>query len=330
MSGTGPVPGRRVVLVTGLSGAGKASTLRVLEDLGFDTVDNPPLAMLDDLVARAASAQRPVAVGVDARTMGFDSDAVLQMLGRLRADATLQVALVFVWADDVVLQRRFTETRRRHPLAESGRVQDGIVAEQLLTARLREAADWVLDTSDLPLADLRRIIAERFDAEAAMQRPFSLVLVSFAFPAGLPREADMVIDARFLRNPHYVTALRPLTGLDEPVGSHVEADPDFPAFFAKLRDLLELLVPRFVREGKKYCTVAVGCTGGRHRSVYVVRKLAQALERPDWTVSVTHRELQRGTAGTGGARVSTASTLGSADRRTGVDGHGARHAAIAG
>jgi UPF0042 nucleotide-binding protein len=282
-----------VVLVTGLSGAGKASTLRALEDLGFDSIDNPPLSMLDELIARASAEGRAVAVGIDVRSSGFDAQEVLLCLARLRANPELHVAMVFAWAEEGVLQRRFTETRRRHPLAESGRVQDGIEAEQRLTAPLREAADWVLDTSDLPLPELRRMIGQRFEHPTAGALPFSLVLMSFAFPCGLPREADMVLDARFLRNPHYVPALKPLTGLDEAVGRYVEADPDFAAFFDRTRELLELLLPRFVREGKKYCTVAIGCTGGRHRSVHIVRRLAGELRRPDWAVSVVHRELER-------------------------------------
>ena len=320
-----PAPARhRVVLVTGLSGGGKASTLRTLEDLGFDSVDNPPLAMLNEVIARASAEARPIAIGVDARTRGFDSRAVLDTLARLRADPALQAVMIFVWADEAVLHRRFTETRRRHPLAESGRVQDGIEAEQRLTAVLREAADWVIDTSDLPLPELRRVIGQRFDDAAAISLPFSLVLVSFAFPAGLPREADMVLDARFLRNPHYVPALRPLTGIDEAVGQYVEADPDFPAFFGKIRDLFDLLLPRFVREGKKYCTVAVGCTGGRHRSVHIVRRLAEELRRPEWAVSVVHRELQRSGTTTAGATVTAARVFGITGER------GVLHAASAG
>jgi UPF0042 nucleotide-binding protein len=288
----GPALGQRVVLVSGLSGAGKASVLRALEDLGFEAVDNPPLPMLEELVRRAAAAGgRRLAIGVDIRTQGFDCGAVLSTLARLRCDPTLRLELVFVWADETVLQRRFTETRRRHPMAESGRVQDGIEAERMLTAPLREAADHVIDTSDLPLADLRRLVEQYYGGSAAPRAGFSVTLVSFAFPAGLPREADMVFDARFLRNPHYVSALRPLTGLDDAVGRYVESDADFPAFLDRVRALLDFVLPRFVREGKKYCTVAVGCTGGRHRSVYIVRLLAEHLDRADWRVSVVHREL---------------------------------------
>lgn len=289
-------PRRPVVLVSGLSGAGKASILRALEDVGFEAVDNAPLPLIEELVARAEpGTARKMAVGVDARTRGFDVDAMLATLGRLRANPALRPELVFAWAEEQVLLRRFTETRRRHPLAPNGRVVDGIAAEQTLTAPLRDAADMLVDTTDLPLAALRRLIERRFGPEsgAEPQGGLAVALVSFAFPAGLPREADMVFDARFLRNPHYVSALKPRTGLDPEVGAYVEADPDYAVFFAKLSELVELLLPRFVQEGKKYATIAVGCTGGRHRSVHIVERLASRLTESGWRVSKTHRELAR-------------------------------------
>jgi UPF0042 nucleotide-binding protein len=287
---------RRVVLVTGLSGAGKASILRALEDLDYEAVDNPPLNLIEDLVSRGdASARYRLAVGVDARSRGFDADAVLATLARLRRNPALRPELLFAWADETVLLRRFTETRRRHPLAPDGRVSDGIAAEQALTAPLRAAADFVVDTTGLPLPALWRMIGARYGATAASdpQGALSVTLVSFAFRAGLPREADMVFDARFLRNPHYVTELKPRTGLDPEVGAYVDADPDFAAFFAKLADLLALLLPRFVQEGKKYVSIAVGCTGGRHRSVHIIERLALRLTQAGWRICITHRELAR-------------------------------------
>jgi UPF0042 nucleotide-binding protein len=290
-------PGRQtVVLVSGLSGAGKASILRALEDLGFEAVDNPPLTLIEGLVARAEpGSPRRLAVGVDARSRGFDAASVLATLARLRQNPALRPELVFAWADETVLLRRYTETRRRHPLAPSGRVIDGVVAEQALTAALHEAADLVVDTTDLPLPALRRLIERRYGPEATAEEPGGLAvsLLSFAFPAGLPREADMVFDARFLRNPHYVSALKARTGLDPEVGAYVAADPDYPAYLAMLGDLLGLLLPRFVQEGKKYMTIAIGCTGGRHRSVHIVEKLASKLTETGWRVSTTHRELAR-------------------------------------
>ncbi len=281
----------RVVLVTGLSGAGKASILRALEDIGFEAIDNPPLTLIEELVARGGR----IAIGVDARTRGFDARLVLATVGRLRQNPALPLELVFALADETILLRRYTETRRRHPLSPSGRVIDGIHAEQAMMAELREAADFLVDTSELPIPELRQLIERRFGAEgtAGDAAGLSISLISFAFPAGLPREADMVFDARFLRNPHYVTELKALTGLDRRVGDYVAADPDYPAFHNQLMALFGLLLPRFRQEGKKYATLAVGCTGGRHRSVYIVEELAKNLTEIGWRVAVTHRELAR-------------------------------------
>jgi RNase adapter protein RapZ len=301
MSGLSPRPRLlTMVLVSGLSGAGRASVLRTLEDIGFEAVDNPPIELITDLAARALASgeTRRIAVGVDARARGFDADAVTGVLATLRRNPAVRAELVFVWADEAVLLRRYTETRRRHPLAPQGRVADGIAAEQLLTASLHEAADLLIDTSDLPLAALRRTVEERFSGAGPEERQVKLAvsLISFAFPAGLPRESDMVLDARFLRNPHYVTELKPRTGLDPEVKAYVVADPDFAAFYAKVVDLLELVLPRFVQEGKKYATISVGCTGGRHRSVTIVEMLALQLAGSGWRVTTTHRELARESA----------------------------------
>ena len=293
----------RVVLVTGLSGAGKISVLRALEDIGYEAVDNPPLPMLEDMVARS---ERRLAIGVDARTRGFDAGAVLDALQHLRASLALRAELVFVWADEATLLRRYTETRRRHPLAPQAPVTDGIAAEQALTAPLREAADLVIDTSDLPLPALRQRIEQFFGAGGdGGNRRMVVSLVSFAYASGLPREADLVFDARFLRNPHYDPMLQPRTGLDSDVGAFIAADPDYPQFFRTLTELIRLLLPRFVQEGKKYTTITIGCTGGKHRSVFLVEQLARFLESRiadetaggrngvDWQLNVTHRELAR-------------------------------------
>lgn len=293
----------RVVLVTGLSGGGKGSVMHELEDLGYEAVDNPPLPMLEEMVTRS---DRKLAIGIDARTRGFDTALMLQALERLRANAALRPELVFAWADETTLLRRYTETRRRHPLAPQGRVADGIAREEELTAPLRERADLVIDTSGLPLGSLRRLIDRHFGVDSDAQESRLVVsLISFAYKFGLPREADLVFDARFLRNPHYDTMLQPRTGLDAEVGAFIEADPDFATFFAKMADLIDMLLPRFVQEGKKYAAITIGCTGGRHRSVYLVEKLARHLADRiiaagasedagfGWRLHVTHRELAR-------------------------------------
>jgi UPF0042 nucleotide-binding protein len=281
-----------VVLVTGLSGAGKNSILRALEDLGFETMDNPPLATLEDLAARS---ERNVAIGVDARSRGFAAEAVLAALARLRLNPALRPALVFATAEDDLLLRRYSETRRRHPLAQDGNVADGLADERALTEKLRRAADLLVDTSSLPLPGLRRLIEQHFGAGAP---GLGVSLISFAYPAGLPREADVVFDARFLRNPYYDERLRPLTGKDAEIGKFIEQDPDFETFYAKLHDFVEFLLPRFVQEGKKYATIAVGCTGGRHRSVFMIEKLAAALCGAGWRVGITHREIGHRQIGT--------------------------------
>jgi len=298
---TGP---RRIVVVTGLSGGGKASVLHALEDVGYDAVDNPPLGLVEHLARRA---DRDIAIGVDARTRGFNADLVLDLLANLRRNPALLPELVFVWADEATLLRRYTETRRRHPLAPHGRVTEGIEIEQEITASLRDAANLIVDTSELPLAELRQLIERHFGRRGERNDTRMVIsLISFAYAKGLPKEADLVFDARFLRNPHYDPILRPRTGLDPDVGAYIREDEDYAAYLSRMIGLVDLVLPRFVREGKKYATIAIGCTGGRHRSVYLIENLATHLSSRlaamraagesglDWRQTVTHRELSLG------------------------------------
>ena len=283
------------MIVTGLSGAGKASILRALEDLGYEAVDNPPLTLLFEILARS---ERPVAIGLDARSRGFDASELLDTIERAAQEGQSRAELIYASADETALLRRYTETRRRHPLAPQGRIVDGIAAEAAVTAPLREAATLVIDTSELPLAELRRIIDRRYaDLSSAPSLNLTVSLVSFGFPAGLPREAEIVFDVRFLKNPHYVPELQGKTGLDDDVAAYVESDEDFELFYQKVLDMMRVLLPRFTREGKRYLTVAVGCTGGQHRSVHVInrlsRDLARLTETADYTLLVVHRELVR-------------------------------------
>jgi UPF0042 nucleotide-binding protein len=282
------VADRRIVLVTGLSGAGKSSILHTFEDLGYETVDNPPFSLLDELLSRT---DRPIAIGIDARTRGFAAAAVLQAIARLKTETGLTPELVFATADDPVLLRRYTETRRRHPLAPQGQVRDGIAAERALTDDLRMAADLILDTSAISLPVLRQTIGQRFGLTP--DEGLALTLISFAYRSGLPPEADLVFDARFLRNPHYDQTLRPRTGLDPEVCAYVRSDTDCAAFEEAIRSMVLLLLPRFVQEGKKYVTVAIGCSGGRHRSVFLIESLAKTLREAGWQPMVLHRELDR-------------------------------------
>jgi RNase adaptor protein for sRNA GlmZ degradation len=288
-----------ILLITGLSGAGRTSSLKMLEDLGYEAVDNLPLSLLPGLATQTRV--WPIAVGIDVRTRGFAVANVLAELDNLVSGRGIESRLVFVDCDDEALARRYTETRRRHPLAGDRPVMDGIRLERQLVSPLRERADLVIDTSALLPADLKRLLAGHF---ALDERPgLKLFVTSFSFRRGLPREADLVFDVRFLDNPHYVPALRELTGLDDAVGAVIAADPGYAGFFTSLTALLTPLLPRYDREGKSYLTIAIGCTGGRHRSVYVAEELGRWLAAQGQRVAVAHRDLTRltgsGPAGSG-------------------------------
>lgn len=286
-----PATKSRVVLVTGMSGAGKSSALKALEDIGYEAVDNLPLALLGGLVQTEGELPRPLAIGVDIRTRDFGVDSFVERLGALRANPQIEVRLLFVDCDDEVLRRRFTATRRRHPVALDRPVTHGIARERALISPLRTFADVTVDTSSLTLGALRATLSDHFalDAESAL----SVVITSFSYSLGLPREADLVFDVRFLANPHYEPALSPLTGKDPAVASFIERDVAFPRFFNDLCRMIEPLLPRFDLEGKSYLTIAIGCTGGRHRSVFVAEKLAAWLGSKGQRVSVHHRDVDR-------------------------------------
>lgn len=280
-----------IVLITGMSGAGRTSSLKMLEDLGYEAVDNLPLTLLPGLVGQSGARPQPIAVGIDVRTRGFAVVNVLGELAKLASDRGLDVRLVFVDCDDEALARRYTETRRRHPLAGDRPVMDGIRLERELVSPLRARADLVIDTSVSKPADLKRILAGHFSLD---DRPgLKLFVTSFSFRQGLPREADLVFDVRFLDNPYYDPALRELTGLDPAVGAKVAADPGFEAFFTSLTGLLRPLLPRYDREGKSYLTIAIGCTGGRHRSVFTAERLGSWLRAEGQMVTVAHRDITR-------------------------------------
>jgi len=283
-----PPDRRRLVLVTGVSGAGRSSVMRTLEDLGYEAVDNVPLSLLTMLAAPEPGAN-PLAVGVDTRTRGFNAGQFLDEVAGFRGRDDLAVDLLFLDAEDAVLLRRYTETRRRHPLAGRGGLAEGIAKERARMEGVAQAADVLLDTSAMPVGELRALIERR--CALTDQQDLSIELVSFAFPKGLPREADMVFDVRFLRNPFYVPELKSLTGLDARVATYVAGDPDYVTFVSRMTGLIAPLLPRMVKEGKKYLTIAVGCTGGQHRSVTVAERLGQDLVASGWQVVVRHREL---------------------------------------
>jgi UPF0042 nucleotide-binding protein len=278
-----------VVIVTGMSGAGRSSALKVFEDIGYEAVDNLPLQLLQLLVHPEKGLARPLAIGIDIRTRDFEAAPILTEIARLKSDPRLEARVLFLECEDEILGRRFTETRRRHPLAIDRPLLDGIRRERQLMTPLREKADLVIDTSRLAPGLLKQRIEAQFALEGS---PGLMVFVtSFSYRLGLPREADLVFDARFLTNPHYVQELRPLTGRDPAVAAYIAADPDFESFFANLTSLVGPLLPRFEAEGKSYLTLAVGCTGGRHRSVFLAEKLAAWLSSRGEKVELRHREL---------------------------------------
>jgi RNase adaptor protein for sRNA GlmZ degradation len=283
---------RRVVLVTGLSGAGRSIALATLEDLGYEAIDNLPL----DLVTASLSTlseRRPLAIGIDTRTRDFAAGRLLHLSEELRALPDSAVTLVFIDCDDEALVRRFTETRRRHPLAQDRRVQDGIQAERQLMAEVKLKADLRFDTSLLTPAEFRRLLAGHLSLAGESGLGMMTFVTSFSYKLGLPREADLVFDVRFLRNPHYVAELKPQSGRDAEVARYVEEDPDYRPFFQRMTELLRPLLPRYEGEGKSYLTIAIGCTGGRHRSVFVAERLAEWLMQEGRPVVVAHRDLER-------------------------------------
>ncbi len=284
----------RFVVVSGLSGAGKSTALKLLEDYGYEAVDNLPMALLrrlaaaDDAEGPGSQPRRAIAVGIDSRTRDFQPDQLIALLGELRLRDDLAVQLLYFDCEDDVLLKRFTATRRRHPLASDRPIADGIAAERRLMLPLRAAADLVIDTSTAALPDFRQSLAAEFALDALPG--LSIMVLSFSYKLGLPREADLVFDVRFLRNPHYDEALRPHTGDNPAVAAYVAADPGYADFVGRLRDMIDALLPRYVQEGKRYLTIAVGCTGGRHRSVVVAEALGKHLREAGQRVDIRHRD----------------------------------------
>lgn len=281
----------RIVVVTGLSGAGKSTALRVLEDLGFFCVDNLPTPLVQEFakLAETRADIKKVALGIDARgrTFGHGASGLRAQLGK----QGYNVSVLFLDASDEALVRRFSESRRPHPLAESQGVLHGIQQEREALWRIRESADDVIDTTLLNVHQLRRMLRKRMGAEKD-QSSMDVRIVSFGFRYGVPVDADLVFDVRFLLNPYFVEELRPLSGTDQAVGEYVLNNPESKTFLDKCVDLLEFLIPLYQREGKSSLTVALGCTGGRHRSVALVEALSDRLKLPH-SVNVMHRDMVR-------------------------------------
>jgi UPF0042 nucleotide-binding protein len=281
------------VVITGMSGAGKSFAIKCFEDMGYYCVDNLPTTLLPtfaDLVARSARSVPRVALGIDVRE-GEYLPHLLDALAELRARGH-QVEVLFVEASDEALLRRYNETRRRHPLAGSGQVHDAIRAERKALANLREIADRVIDTSTLTVHQFRDVLVGMYGARE-VRAGVRVTLLSFGFKHGVPIDADLVFDVRFLPNPHFVSGLRGLDGRDREVREFIFAHAESRELMARLEDFLKFLLPAYQREGKAYLTVAIGCTGGRHRSVAVAEELKRYLDAQGVSPGVVHRDLER-------------------------------------
>lgn len=285
-----PGPARFLVL-TGLAGAGKSQAIHALEDLGYFCVDNLPTSLLPDLARFAeneGAGGRLTAVVVDVRDPQF-LDEFPKMLTDLRRRPSLVTSLIFLEADDGILVQRFSETRRPHPLAADQAAIDGIIRERTAIAQIKQMADRVVDTSDLTVHELRRAFMDL--SRVGVDTPLVVTVLSFGFKHGVPPEADLLLDVRFLPNPHFVPELRPLTGRDQAVRDYVDNAEATRLFLDKTTDLLRFLIPRYAGEGKSYLTVAIGCTGGRHRSIAVAESLRRRLaEQEGVRLRLKHRD----------------------------------------
>lgn len=294
-----PQPAPRVVLVTGPSGAGRSTAIKALEDIGFEAIDNLPLSLMERLF-RGPPPVSSLALGIDTRNRDFSTAALIETLQWLEDQPDITPELLYLDCDRKTLLRRFSETRRRHPMAPVENPDSGIEREIDLLTPVRHRADILIDTSDLTPHGLRAEIERWFASEEG--RALSVTLHSFSYKRGIPRGLDMVIDCRFLRNPHWDADLRALTGRNAAVADHVRADDRFIPFADQLETLLETLLPAYAEEGKSHFSLGFGCTGGQHRSVFVAEFFGAALAHGGWQVSIRHRELDRcdktGLAGT--------------------------------
>jgi RNase adapter protein RapZ len=281
---------KTVLLLTGMSGSGKSYFLKSLEDMGYETIDNLPLALLLDAVELDATV-RPLAIGVDIRTRDFNGRDFLEKVQKLKTLGRLKVCLVFLDCDLEVLQKRYRETRRHHPLSLSeGTLADVIAKESHLLEDVRACADRVVDTSLLTPPELKFYVQKIF--EVSTQKTFKVTFLSFGFPKGIPREADLVFDMRFLKNPYYLEALKPLTGQAPSIQSYLREEPDFQKFETHLQGILETILPCFKREGRDYVTFAFGCTGGQHRSVFAAEAFAAWSTKGGYLTYVHHRDVK--------------------------------------
>lgn len=284
-----------ILLVSGMSGAGKSTTLKTLEDLGWEVVDNLPLMLLERLMDAPPSGDsgkrdRPLAIGIDSRTRGFDAAALVQRIKALRDHESWDIETLYLDCSGAELERRYAETRRRHPLAEDRPAADGIARERELTEPLRRWAGQVIDTTAMSVNDLQQEIRNRYGDN--LHERTVLTILSFGFSRGVPRNADLMFDVRFLRNPYWDDNLRQLTGLADEVAAYIAEDPAYEEAVSQIERLLLTLIPRYQEQGKSYVTVAFGCTGGRHRSVHVAERVGRYLRQQGFSPTVLHRNME--------------------------------------
>ncbi|TMV94720.1 RNase adapter RapZ [Thioclava sp. BHET1] len=280
--------GQRVVLVSGPSGAGRTTAIGALEDLGYEPIINLPLSLIPRLLSGHIG--HPVALGVDVRGRDFSAAALIELIDTLTREPDLNLELLYLDAREDVLVRRYSETRRRHPLSPDAPPGSGIAQEVDILAPIKLRADVLIDTSEMSPHDLRAELGRFFDT-GRIER-LAVSVHSFSYKRGVPRGIDLMFDCRFLANPHWDPALRPLDGRDAAVATHVESDPRYAEFYAKVMDLLLFLLPAYVAEGKAHLSVGFGCTGGQHRSVMMTETVTKALAEAGWQVSKRHRELE--------------------------------------
>lgn len=285
---------RRVLLVTGMSGAGKSTALRTLEDMGWETVDNLPLSLFEKLFETAepldpTKAERSIAIGIDSRTRGFDANAIVERIKQLKTGRSLDIETLFLDCTESELERRFSETRRRHPMALDRPAAHGIALERDLITPLRRWAEHIVDTTDSAVNELQKDIRARFGSDKVEE--LVVTVVSFGFARGILRNADLLFDMRFLRNPHWDEELRSHTGLEPQVGDYIAEDPAYADALQRIEELAVLLLPRYQAEGKSYVTIGFGCTGGRHRSVHVAERVGERLREAGFSPTISHRDL---------------------------------------
>jgi len=276
---------RPILFITGLSGAGISTALKALEDIGYEVFDNFPLSQVYTVLNEDGFEESPIALGFDSRTRSFNPENMIRMAQDTGAHLT------FLKATNDTLHKRFSETRRVHPMAKDRTVIDGIIYERQWLEPLLEAADMSIDTTDISVHDLKRKIEADFTLDKTDKR-LSVTIMSFGFKNGVPREMDMMFDVRFLKNPHWDPDLKQNTGQDKAVQDYILTDPNTDVFFKKTTDMVDFLLPNYTDEGKSYLTIAIGCTGGKHRSVFMTERLAKHIEKLNYPVTIRHRDMK--------------------------------------